>query len=307
MPSVSILTTTYNRGHKIGGLYDSLVSQSCLDFEWIVVIDGSTDQTEELVREWSRQAPFPIRLVVKENGGKHTALNRAFDIMQGEFAVIVDDDDIMLTDAVKNIVSLGKKTLQVHKEARKSAQSPICGFATPVVHFDSNPITTDTPDDGTVTEYMTLRYRTKTLGDIAEVYRVKYLRQFRFPEFSGEKFCGENYLSASLALHFRLIWYDKPLFMREYPPDGLSSKFVRLMIASPHCAATLYSLLARHPLQTFKGRIISMTTYWTYIMFSKLPWRLRIQQVGIASLPCLIPAAALRLYYKLNPHAWPLT
>ena len=82
---LTILTPTYNRGGELSQLYDSLKNQTCKDFEWVIVDDGSKDNTHEVVKAWLSDSDFPIRYFFKENGGKHTALNYADNRIRIDF------------------------------------------------------------------------------------------------------------------------------------------------------------------------------------------------------------------------------
>ena len=101
---ISIITPTYNRGYCIKNLYDSLLEQTKKDFEWIIVDDGSADDTAEIVRGWIKECDiFPIFYYKQENGGKHRALNKGIQMAQGNYCFPVDSDDKLLPEAVQKI------------------------------------------------------------------------------------------------------------------------------------------------------------------------------------------------------------
>lgn len=108
-PALTIITTAYNRQAEIKKLYESLTRQTCMDFQWLVIDDGSTDQTEEWFRNLTAHeggsVPFEIEYHRKENGGKHTALNFSHPYIKGKWMTIVDSDDFLTDDAVETIVS----------------------------------------------------------------------------------------------------------------------------------------------------------------------------------------------------------
>ena len=87
---ITVFTPTYNRAHLLSNLYQSLLQQKAEDFEWLVVDDGSTDGTEELVNQWIEEAAFTIRYFKKENGGKHTAINKGVQLAEGDLFFIID-------------------------------------------------------------------------------------------------------------------------------------------------------------------------------------------------------------------------
>lgn len=117
---LTILTPTYNRANRLFSLFDSLESQSIKDFEWLVVDDGSSDNTQNLISTFAKKSSFPIRYIKKENGGKHTALNTGIRLINSELTFIVDSDDYLVPYAVEFC-------LKYHLLYRK--KSGICGYS----------------------------------------------------------------------------------------------------------------------------------------------------------------------------------
>ena len=107
--ALTVFTPTYNRAHLLGRVYESLCGQTCRDFEWLVVDDGSTDGTEELVRKWIAEEIIPVRYIYKENGGLYTGYNTAYANIETELNVCIDSDDAMPPDAVEKILSVWKQ------------------------------------------------------------------------------------------------------------------------------------------------------------------------------------------------------
>ena len=105
MYSLTVFTPTYNRAHTLGRTYQSLCSQTCKDFEWLVVDDGSTDDTKSLVNKWHAENHISIRYIYKENGGLYTGYNTAYMNIDSELCVCIDSDDYMPDNAVELIVS----------------------------------------------------------------------------------------------------------------------------------------------------------------------------------------------------------
>ena len=181
---LTILTPSYNRGRVLRNLYNSLKEQSCAEFEWIVVDDGSTDNTRELVNEWIPESDFRIGYFYKENGGKHTALNYAIDKIDSELTFIVDSDDVLTPDAVETI-------LRYHQ--RYEDEKQICGYAFLRAYPDGRINGKEFIPNEWVTSYIEARINSDdTMSDKAEVYRTECLKEYPFPEYPGEKFLGED-------------------------------------------------------------------------------------------------------------------
>jgi glycosyltransferase involved in cell wall biosynthesis len=102
-PLFTIFTPTYNRAHTLRRAYDSLSAQTLRDFEWIVVDDGSTDGTEDLVAGWLKSANFPMRYLRQDNSGKHIAHNLALDAARGKFFTCLDSDDALPADSLAKL------------------------------------------------------------------------------------------------------------------------------------------------------------------------------------------------------------
>lgn len=101
---LTVFTPTYNRAYIIKNVYDSLVLQTEKNFEWLVIDDGSSDNTEELIKSLIEEKKIHIRYEKKENGGQHTALNRAIEEARGKMLMIVDSDDYLKPNAVERVL-----------------------------------------------------------------------------------------------------------------------------------------------------------------------------------------------------------
>ena len=105
MCKLTIFTATYNRGHLIGRLYESLKRQNVFDFEWLVIDDGSQDNTKDLFENWlNEENRFQIRYYYQENQGLIRALNKGVSLARGEFFAKVDSDDYVVNDFCNNIL-----------------------------------------------------------------------------------------------------------------------------------------------------------------------------------------------------------
>lgn len=210
---LTICTPTYNREHLLHDLYESLKRQTVNDFEWIIIDDGSTDETEKIVNCWIKnENSFPIIYIKKKNGGKHTAVNVGIEQAKGEYFFIVDSDDYLKDDAIEIIYNEFKK-LPVGKYAG-------IGFNR---IFENGDIVGKTFDGSYIDASNFERSKYGILGDKAEVYITEMIKQYRFPVIENERFMTEAILWNRIARDGYIIrWINKGIYICRYQEDGLS-------------------------------------------------------------------------------------
>lgn len=221
---LTILTPAYNRRDGLERLYYSLLAQTNKNFEWLIVDDGSTDDTESFVDTLSTE-DFIIRYVYKQNGGKHTALNVGIAQIDTELTFIVDSDDYLTKDAVAVIANYYEKYRKV---------SQLSGFAF-LRRFPNGEINGKKfPKDDWVASYIESRINSHdTNADKAEVFFTNCLKEFPFPEYPGEKFLGEDIVWCRMARKYQMIHINKAIYIGNYQEDGLTQNRRRHNIASP--------------------------------------------------------------------------
>jgi glycosyltransferase involved in cell wall biosynthesis len=191
-PLFTVFTPTYNRRHTIKRVYDSLRAQTLRDFEWVVVDDGSTDGTAELIAEWSKTADFPIRYIHQKNSGKHIAHNLAIREAHGRFFAPLDSDDAMLPDALE-IFSRSWNTIP---PAERSGFAGVWGLCCDQHgklvgdRYPASPLDTDLRD---------VHYVRRIKGEKWGVVATEILRQFPFPEIQKTQFIPEGMIWLGVA------------------------------------------------------------------------------------------------------------
>ena len=213
-PFITIFTPTYNRCYLIDNLYQSLLAQTEKNFEWLVVDDGSTDDTETYFSDLrSKSQPFPIRYIKQENGGKHRAINRGVQNATGILFFIVDSDDTLLPYAIEKI-NLWTATLDdSHKWAGVSG---LKGYSE---YKNVGQRTTATYIDAKNTE----RRKNHLEGDKAEVYFTDILKKYPFPEIPGENFISEEIVWNAIARNgYYLRWFNEIIYICSYLDGGLT-------------------------------------------------------------------------------------
>lgn len=221
---VTVFTPTYNRAYILGDLYHSLQRQTCMDFEWLIVDDGSADDTKALVASWQGEKnPFPIRYVYQENGGKCRAINRGLKEADGRLFFTVDSDDYLTDDAIEKVIRW---------DGELPKDGHFCGY---VGNRGITP--TQTPNrlfpggylDGTALD----RYD-QVDGERAFVFYTEIHRKYLYPEFPGEKFLTEA-VTWDLMAHdgYKMRFYNDIIWIWEYKDDGLTRAGYRVFLENP--------------------------------------------------------------------------
>lgn len=224
MQLLTILTPTYNRARLLKNLYKSLCQQTKQDFCWLVVDDGSTDETGQLVREFVARAPFEIRYLYKQNGGKHTAVNLGVTNIRTKLTFIVDSDDQLTNDAVETIFT-------VHQKYENLANNS--GYCFLKGNKDGEILEGCFKKDESIGNYIDDRLNKNMWGDKAEVYFTSVLKQYPFPEYPGEHFISEDIVWIPIALKYNIVQINKQIYICDYLQDGLTQNGRKVKMAAP--------------------------------------------------------------------------
>ena len=224
---LTVFTPTYNRAYIIENLYRSLQRQTCHDFEWLVVDDGSSDNTKALFDTWQKEEnPFPIRYFYKENGGKHRAINYAVPLAAGELFFIVDSDDYLTDDAAEII-------LDQFAELRQDSRLKFAGVCN-CRGYSLTEIMGTTFDGESIDCTMLEREQYGITGDKAEVFYTDVMQKYPFPEFHGEKFITECAVWDKMAEDgFYLRFFNQITYLCNYRQDGLTMQGMDLFYRNP--------------------------------------------------------------------------
>lgn len=251
---ITILTPAYNRGHLLGKLYQSLVKQDFEDFEWVIVDDGSSDSTTDIVDKFIQDKKIIISYIKQSNGGKHRALNRGVIESKGELILIVDSDD-----------SLPKNSLSViNRYYLEIKDNPliggVCGL---MAHHDGTIIGERKICSSMNLSSIEMRYKYGFVGDVCEVFKTEILREFPFPEIENEKFCPEALVWNRIATKYKLHYFNEVIYYRDYLDGGLTSKIVRIRMNSPIASMICYAELNQLDIP-FKNKVKAAVNYWRF-------------------------------------------
>lgn len=254
MPLVTIFTPTYNRASFLPRLYESLKAQTCLDFEWIIVDDGSTDNTKEVVSKFGI-LPFFIRYCRKLNEGKHSAINVGLKLSEGKLFFIVDSDDMLPSNSVETIKKYWE---QIEGD---NSFAGVCGLD---ADKDGNIIGSGLPKSIIDDNSINVRFNLGITGDMKEVFRTDVLWNFPFPEIEGEKFCPEVLVWNRIAAKYKLRYFNKVIYIADYQPNGLTSNIIKSRMNSPIASMMTYQEMTTYKEVPLSGKIKAAINYWRF-------------------------------------------
>lgn len=278
----TLFTPTYNRAHLLPALFNSLEIQRFKNFEWLVVDDGSRDDTEDVVKQLAAKASFPVRYFKQENGGKHTAFNTAIEHADSEWFVCIDSDDPLTPDALENM-----------ERARAETNDEAAGFVGVCISPDGKllesrirePFYSDTID---------IRDKYHLWGE-PEVYRLDILKKYRFPVFKGEHFITEAILFDELTSQKKLLYTNLPMQVKEYLPGGLTDNQTKIRIQSPNGTLAYYKL-RYHLSRKILYKIKALINYNRFLIHAKKNHSDLVAPV--LNISYLVYPLSLILYYK---------
>ena len=212
MATLTVFTPAYNRAHTIGRTYQSLCRQTCKDFEWLVIDDGSSDNTRELVEGWIAEGKIPIRYIYQQNQGMHGAHNTAYRNITTPLNTCIDSDDFMPDDAVEKILACWQE----------KGNDKLAGLVGLDVTEDGKIIGAAFPE-GLKTTTLQAYYDAGGSGDKKLVYRTDVIKRYpEYPLFEGERYVGLGYKYLLIDQDYELIALNEPLVIVEYQQDGSS-------------------------------------------------------------------------------------
>ena len=256
--TLTVFTPTYNRAHLLGRVYESLRGQTSQDFEWLVVDDGSTDGTGEMVRKWIAEEIIPVRYIYKENGGLYTGYNTAYANIETELNVCIDSDDAMPPDAVEKILSVWKQ-----KGSEKYA-----GIIGLDVDMDTlKPIGGLFPEEMDECFFPELYPKGIHRGDTKQIMRTDLMKEVA-PQvgFPGEKNFNPVYMLLQVTDRYPLIVLNEPLCLVQYQGDSMSRYIYRQYLDSPRSFAKMRRLELTLKHTTLLNRIRCAAHYLVEMM-----------------------------------------
>jgi glycosyltransferase involved in cell wall biosynthesis len=290
MKIITVFTPTYNRAYCLGQVYNSLLNQTNKDFKWLIIDDGSTDDTRELVGTWIKEHKIGIEYIYQENQGMHGAHNTAYKYINTELNICIDSDDYMPDDAIAFI-------LEKWKEVRD--QQNLAGIVGLDIDKKGNVIGTKMPEDLFSTTLSRLYQIHLVKGDKKLVYRSDITNKYpEYPLFNGENFVPLDYKYLLIDQDYELAILNKPLVVVEYQQDGSTKNILQQYRRNPRGFA--FSRLSRIKYGlTFQERSKNMIHLISSAIFSK-DFSLIKKHIGILFFLCFPFGVFLNFFIRFK-------
>lgn len=247
---LTVFTPAYNRAHTLVRTYVSLCRQTCKDFEWLIIDDGSSDNTRELVKSWIEEKVILIRYIYQENQGMHGAHNTAYKNINTELNTCIDSDDYMPDDAVEKICIFWR-----HNRSEKYAG--FIGLDQASTGDIIGDIFPEELKETTLLEY----YEQGGRGDKKIVYRTDIITKYpEYPIFEGEKYVGLAYKYYLVDVDYLLLTYNQILCVVEYQIDGSSMNMYKQYWKNPKGFA-FYRKTRMQLVSSYKRKFIECVHY----------------------------------------------
>lgn len=290
---ITIFTPTYNRAKLLDRVYQSLKNQTNLEFEWLIVDDGSNDDTKSVVDGFIAKGILNIRYLYKENGGVSSAMNYGIAHTENEIFFRVDSDDFLKEDAIAQIYAHWSSVRNDDK---------MSGLVFLTETTDGKLFGTHPFKDKFKTNYFEYRFVHGAVGDRAEVTKTAVLKQFPFPLFEGEKFCPEGVMWNRIAQQYDALYIPIAIHVREMDmQDSITSKVTATLEKNSMGTTTYYGELLNMKPISFISFMKNSLLYWRYALVNKKEGFIeKFKRVPLKSNLCLFPAIALLLLDRIT-------
>ena len=290
MKRITVFTPTYNRAHLLPRLYESLCRQTLKEFLWLVIDDGSSDNTNRLIKNWQKENKIKIQYHYKNNGGMHTGHNAAYQLIETELNICIDSDDYMPADAIKKII------LKWDDLENKSNIAGIIGLD---ADKDGEIIGTTIPENVEKGSLHDLYHRYAVSGDKKIILRTDVVKKYPYyPEYESEKLVPLGILYLMIGKNYDCIYTNEVYCIVEYQEEGSSHSIFRQYKQSPRGFAYSRKIQIRY-LESFSNQIKNYAHLISASLFAK---DLSIAFKGVNPLKTILlyPAGILLHIYLLQ-------
>ncbi len=282
---ITVFTPTFNRLEKLKQLYECLKKQTNKDFEWVIVDDGSTDDTLKYLSKIKQEEKITIRYETQKNSGKHIAFNKGVELAKGNIFICVDSDDTLVENALERINFFEKK----YKN-----QKDICGFVFLKGYSKEKSVTAHYKSKEFIENYNEYIINKSFKGDKCEVFYTSILKKYPFPKLGEEKFLAEGFLWSKIGKDYNYVFIDEIIYLCEYLEGGLTKSGRSLRINNPYGGMRhAYEYLEKNYRLKIKAK--NMLLFLTYAKFANYKGK---EKRGILKGMMIIPSVILYHYWK---------
>jgi glycosyltransferase involved in cell wall biosynthesis len=285
---ITVFTPTFNRAYLLKNVHNCLAHQSYRKFEWLIIDDGSTDNTKEVVGAFIKKETFSITYLYQENQGKANALNKAFLKAKGEFFVVLDSDDLLLSDALENM-------LQAWSTIPAESKKKFVGIVGHWVFPNQKIVGTHFPENEIDSNAFDIRTKYRIKGDKIGMNRTEVLRKFPFPEKTGN-FIPESLIWNRIAKHYQIRFVNIIFGIKEYQKSGLTDRIDEIRMQNSQIMVQYYrefvNMRAKLPL---KIAVRSYSNLYRYFLHENKFRKLIFKELNrlLIAIPSIIIGALL--------------
>lgn len=262
---ITIFTPTYNREKELQILYKSLLKQNYDNFEWIIVDDGSTDNTEQMIIKMKEEKKLEIVYYKQENKGKSKAVNQGIKLAKGEIFICIDSDDYFVENTLKYI---NDEYLEI------KGNDEIAGVCFLHLYEDSNKIVgTKFPNDKMIDTYFNIYNKHKVTGDKLLILKTEIIKKYLFPEIEGEKFVPEALMFNRISRKYKIKFINKPVAYKKYLENGYTANYFNLAKKNPKANVIYYK-----ELYEMQPTLYNVAAYNMYCIYAKKNFRDTIKE-----------------------------
>lgn len=253
----TVFTPTYNRAYILPQLYNSLINQTNQNFKWLVIDDGSTDDTENLIESFIVENKISIKYIKQENQGKHIGINNSFNHINTEYFIIIDSDDYLLNNAIEECNTILKEIKN---------KKNVAGF-TFFNYLDVNEVPIENYGKIKTLDYNKIKFNIK--GESNFVLKADIAKKYKFPVFKDENFCQEAYMLVKIMDNHQILFTDYILARGEYLEDGLSQNIYKRLLQNPKYSLATLKIKYKSNLFTREQKQQFAINYWDIAIKSK--------------------------------------
>lgn len=285
---LTVFTPTYNRAYCLHTLYHSLLKQNRDLFEWMIVDDGSTDNTKDLILQWQKEKKLSIKYYHQKNAGKMAAHNLGVLKCETELFFCVDSDDYLSPNVIDNIISLWNDVKHYNN---------LCGIVG---------LRTITNKEVYVPDFSNLKFTTLPdlyakgfNGETSLIFKTDILRQYPFPIIAGEKFISEDYIYCQIFDKYKMAYIREKTIICTYLKDGYSFNQWKVLMNNPKGSALYYGEKIRR-CKNIQQKIYLYRYYIAFCLFSHYSWYKILNDSKFIWLTFILFPLGIYTYFKIK-------